>query len=190
MQVFSDWLCLSTLSQCLVMWWCNIFASFMPLVQSCRMHSRFVTKFAIICYVPISSFLCPVSLLLLHMCGPLFRLHYLLVCFHSSFVVWTKFPQHDHDVISGRHACRDCVWPIMLDSELYTTCPGERVLVFIRFNATFLPLRPCSENMCTCFSKDAESRTTYGCVLWCSPIVPILRTLQLHFTLCLSARAL
>jgi len=32
--------------------------------------------------------------------------------------------------------------PIILDAELYTTCPGERVLVVIRFNATFLPLRP------------------------------------------------
>ena len=26
------------------------------------------------------------------------------------------------------HACKDCVWPIILDAELYTTCPGERVL--------------------------------------------------------------
>ena len=87
--------------------------------------------------------------------------------------MWTKFPQHNHDEISGSHACRVCVWPIMLDAELYTTCPGERVFVFIRFNVTFLPLRPCCENMRTCFSKDRESRTTYGCVLWCSPIVYI-----------------
>jgi len=27
------------------------------------------------------------------------------------------------------NACKDCVWPIILDAELYTTCPGERVLV-------------------------------------------------------------
>jgi len=46
---------------------------------------------------------------------------------------------HNYGVISGREACRDCVWPIILDAELYTTCPGERVLVVIRFNATFLP---------------------------------------------------
>ena len=26
-------------------------------------------------------------------------------------------------------ACKDCVWPIISDAELYTTCPGERVLV-------------------------------------------------------------
>jgi len=25
-------------------------------------------------------------------------------------------------------ACKDCVWPIISDAELYTTCPGERVL--------------------------------------------------------------
>jgi len=31
--------------------------------------------------------------------------------------------------ISESHACKDCVWPIILDAELYTTCPGERVLV-------------------------------------------------------------
>jgi len=27
------------------------------------------------------------------------------------------------------HACKDCVWPVILDAELYATCPGERVLV-------------------------------------------------------------
>jgi len=31
--------------------------------------------------------------------------------------------------ISESHACKDCVWPIILDAGLYTTCPGERVLV-------------------------------------------------------------
>ena len=34
-----------------------------------------------------------------------------------------------HGGISESHACKDCVWPIILDAELYTTCPGERVLV-------------------------------------------------------------
>ena len=42
-----------------------------------------------------------------------------------------------------------------------------------RFNATFIPLRLCYENTCTCFSKDAENLTTYGYVLWCSQIVCI-----------------
>ena len=59
-------------------------------------------------------------------------------------------------VISGSHACRDCGWYIILVAELYTTCPGERVLVAIRFNVTFLPLRLCYVNTSTCLSKDAE----------------------------------
>ena len=31
--------------------------------------------------------------------------------------------------ISESHACKHCVCPVILDAELYTTCPGERVLV-------------------------------------------------------------
>jgi len=47
---------------------------------------------------------------------------------------------HNYGVIAGSHACRDCVWPTILDAELYTTwpCPGERVSVAIRFNVIFL----------------------------------------------------
>jgi len=37
--------------------------------------------------------------------------------------------RHNYCGISESHACKDCVWPIILDAELYTTCPGERVLV-------------------------------------------------------------
>jgi len=40
---------------------------------------------------------------------------------------------HNYGAISGIHACRDCVWPIILGTGLNTTCRGERVLVFIRF---------------------------------------------------------
>jgi len=36
---------------------------------------------------------------------------------------------HKYGGISESHACKDCVWPIILDAELYTTCPGERMLV-------------------------------------------------------------
>jgi len=71
----------------------------------------------------------------------------------------------NYGVISGSHACRDCVWHIILDAGLCTTFPGERVLVTTRFNVTFLPLRLCYENTRTCFSKDAENLTTYGYVL-------------------------
>jgi len=54
-----------------------------------------------------------------------------------------------------------------------TTYHGERILVVIRFNITFLPLRRHWYKMCTCFSKDAASLTTYGCALWCSQIIYI-----------------
>jgi len=36
---------------------------------------------------------------------------------------------HNYGGISESHACKDCVWPIILHAELHTTCPGERVLV-------------------------------------------------------------
>jgi len=36
---------------------------------------------------------------------------------------------HNYGGISESHACKDCVWPIILDTGLYTTCLGERVLV-------------------------------------------------------------
>jgi len=80
---------------------------------------------------------------------------------------------HNYGVILECHARRDCLWLLILSAGLYTTCPGDRVLVAIRFNVTFLPLRPYHEQMCTCFSKDAGSPTTYGCVFWGSQIVYI-----------------
>jgi len=63
--------------------------------------------------------------------------------------------------------------PITLGAGLYATCRGERVLVVIRFNVTFLPSRSCWEKMCTCFLNDSENLATYGCALWCSYIVYI-----------------
>ena len=80
---------------------------------------------------------------------------------------------HNYDVISGRHTSTDCLGLIALVAGHYTTCRGERVLVVIRFNITFLPLRLYWGKMRTCFSKDEESLTTYGCALWCSQIVYI-----------------
>ena len=77
----------------------------------------------------------------------------------------------NYGVISGSHACGDCGWHIILVAELYTTCPGERVLVATKFNVIFLPSRLCYVNTSTSFSKDAENLTTYGYVLWCNQIV-------------------
>jgi len=78
---------------------------------------------------------------------------------------------HNYSVISGNHACTYCVWPEILGAGLHTTYRGELLLVVIRFNVTFLPLRPYCEKLCTCFLKDAERPTIYGCPLWCSQIV-------------------
>ena len=76
-----------------------------------------------------------------------FFVPFLLPCMHLNY-----------GVISRSHTCRDCGWHIILVAELYTTCPGERVLVATKFNVTFLPLRLCYVNTSTCFSKDAEIR--------------------------------
>ena len=46
------------------------------------------------------------------------------------FVPFVRPGMHrNYGVISESQACKDFVWPIILDAELYTTCPGERVLV-------------------------------------------------------------
>jgi len=68
-------------------------------------------------------------------------------------------------VVSGSHASTDCVWTITLVAGLCTACRGEQVVVVIRFNGTFLPLRPYWKKICTCFLNDAESQTMYGCAL-------------------------
>ena len=82
------------------------------------------------------------------------------------FVPFVRACMHlNYDVISGSHACRDCGCDIILVTELYTTCPGERVFATIKFNVTFLSLRVCYVNTSSCFSKDAENLTTYGYVL-------------------------
>jgi len=64
---------------------------------------------------------------------------------------WTSMLHRSYGVTSWRHTCRGCVWPIYLVAELYTTFRGERVLLVVRFNVTFLRLRPYSEKMCTSF---------------------------------------
>jgi len=49
---------------------------------------------------------------------------------------------HNFGVITGSLACRDCMWTVIVDARLYTTCRGDRVLVAVRFNVTFPPLKP------------------------------------------------
>jgi len=103
---------------------------------------------------------------------------------------------HNYGGISESHACKDCVWPIILDAELYTTCPGERVLVVMThqvqcniptFEAVLrknmhLFVERCRRSnnvMVACF--DAIRLFIFFLILW---------TLQPHFTLWLSARTL
>ena len=61
----------------------------------------------------------------------------------KNFFIPSVHPSVHHNcgVISGSHACSECLLPINLDAGLYTTCRGKRVLIVIRFNATFLRLR-------------------------------------------------
>jgi len=46
---------------------------------------------------------------------------------------------------------------IRLVAGLLTTCRGAQLLVVIRFNVKFQPLRPYCEKMCTCFFNVAKS---------------------------------
>jgi len=39
---------------------------------------------------------------------------------------------HKYGGISESHTCKDCVWLKILDAELYTTYPGDRMVVVIR----------------------------------------------------------
>ena len=103
---------------------------------------------------------------------------------------------HNYGGISESHACKDCVWRTILDAGLYTTCPGERVLVVMThqvqrniptFEAVLrknmhLFLERCRRSnnvMGACF--DAVRLLIFFLILW---------TLQPHFTLRLSARTL
>ena len=105
-------------------------------------------------------------------CKPLFPVVQMQLKMYFFFVPFVRPCMHlNYGIISGSHSCRDCGWHIILVAELYTTCPGEQVLVATKFNVTFLPLRLCYANTSTCFSKDAENLTTYGYVLRCSQIV-------------------
>jgi len=102
---------------------------------------------------------------------------------HLKMYIFVPFVRpcmhHNYGGISESHACKDCVWPIILDAELYTIFPGERVLVIMTHQVQCTGDIPTFEallrknTVCTCFSKDAEHLITYGCLLWRSQIVYI-----------------
>jgi len=108
---------------------------------------------------------CDINIVQQTSCEPLFPIVQMQLKTYF-FIPFVRPCMHlNYGVISGSHACRDCGWHIILVAELYTTCPGERVLVATKFNVTFLPLRHCYVNTSTYFSKDAENLITYGYVL-------------------------
>jgi len=103
---------------------------------------------------------------------------------------------HNYGGISESHACKDCVWPIILDAGLYATCLGEQVLAVMThqvqcsiptFEAVLrknmlLFLERCRRSnnvMVACF--DAVRLFIFFLILW---------TLQPLFTLWLGARIL
>jgi len=68
---------------------------------------------------------------------------------------------HNYGVISGRHTSTDCLGLMTLVAGHCTTCHGEQVLVVIRFNITFLPLRLYWGKMRTCFSRCRKSSNVW-----------------------------
>ena len=69
---------------------------------------------------------------------------------------------HNYGGISESHPCKVCVWPIILNAELYTSCPGERVLVVMthQVQCNIPTFEAVLKKICTYFSKDAEGPLT------------------------------
>jgi len=103
---------------------------------------------------------------------------------------------HSYGGISENHAWKDCVWPIILNVELYTTCPRKRVLIVMTHHVQYniptfeavlrknmhLFLERCRRsNNVTVACFDAVRLFILFLILW---------TLQPHFTLWLSAQTL
>jgi len=62
-------------------------------------------------------------------CEPLFLDVQMLLKMYFSVPFVRPPMRHNYGGISESHGCKDSLWPIILDAELYTNCPGERVLV-------------------------------------------------------------
>ena len=62
-------------------------------------------------------------------CEPLFSDVQMQLKMHFFVPFVRPCMHHNYGAISESHACKDCVWPIILVAALYTTCPGERGLV-------------------------------------------------------------
>ena len=103
---------------------------------------------------------------------------------------------HNYGGISESHACKDCLWPIILDVGLYTTCPGERGFVVmthqvqcniptfegvLRKNMQLFLERCRRSNNVMIASSDVVRLFILFLILW---------TLQPHFILWLKVRTL
>jgi len=103
---------------------------------------------------------------------------------------------HSYGGISESHACKQWLWPIILDAGFHTTCPGERVLVVMTHQVqcnipTFEAV--LRKKILLCLERCRRSNNV---IVACFDAVRlfilflILSTLQPHFTLWLSARTL
>jgi len=72
---------------------------------------------------------CDKNIVQLTSCEPLFPdvQMQLKIYFFVPFV--RPCMHHNYGGLLESNGCKDGVWPIILDAELYTTCPGERMLV-------------------------------------------------------------
>jgi len=103
---------------------------------------------------------------------------------------------HNYGGISESQACKDCVWPIIVDAEIYATLTGERVLVVMTHHVqcnipTFETL--LKKNMHLFLERCRRSNNVMGACFDAVRLfifVHILWTLQPHFMLWLSARTL
>jgi len=88
--------------------------------------------------------------------------------------------RHNYGLILGRHTSTYCLGLITVVTGHCTTGPWQANVSShqVQYNISTLRLW---DKICTCFSKDAESLTTYGCALWCSQIVYI-RTYSFNTT--------
>ena len=113
---------------------------------------------------------CDINIVQQTSCEPLFPVAQMQLKTHF-FVPFVRLCMHlTYGVISGSHACRDCGWHIILVAELYTTCPGERVLVATKFNVTFQTLRLCYVNTKYLFLERCRKSNNVWLRAWCSQI--------------------
>jgi len=79
---------------------------------------------------------------------------------------------HNYGVFSGRHACRDCVWPIILVAVLYILSWRASVSSH-QVQCNIPTFEDILRKNAYLFLERWRSVTTYRCALWWSQIVYI-----------------